>query len=222
MEALVLRLNLMLDDAVSRPKPSRFVLYVEGPSDRVIIRIWAHCVSRVLAGAIDQCVVILGGRQPARAIDHMRRLGGHEAGVRGVCVLDRDNHTGSSRDPVTSPGLELFVWPRRHIESYLLVPDAICRCAGVPPGDPRAARLIGQHLPAAGDDSALAQLDAKRLLASRGPLANALGTPLSPARIARNMRPQELHADVHALLDRVRASLAVRTPNPTAPSRERR
>lgn len=206
-EHSVLRYDLMLDDAASLPKPSRFVLYVEGPSDRDIIRIWARAVSHHLARAIDECFVILGGRQPARAIDHMQRLGGVEAGVRGVCVLDRDNHGARSHDALESPGLEFFVWPRRHIESYLLVPDAICRCAGLRRDDAQVARLLDRHLPEEGDDSAFEQIDAKRLLAARGPLAAGLGAPLSPARVARKMRPQEFHDDVRTLLDRVRTGL---------------
>lgn len=197
----------MADEAAPLSKPARFFLYVEGPSDRDIIRIWARSVSHHIARALDQCVVILGGRQPARAVDHMQSLGGAAAGMRGVCVLDRDNNHASRRDP-EEPGLELFIWPRRHIESYLLVPAAICRCAGVAPGDSRVARIVQQHLPDAEDAGALERFDAKRLLASRGPLAAALGTPLSPARIARSMRAQELHADARSLIERVRAGVA--------------
>ena len=188
------------------PAPSRFVLYVEGPSDREIIRIWARSVSHHVARAMDDRVVILGGRQPARAVNHMQSLGGFAAGVRGVCVLDRDNNHGSRCD-LEEPGLELFVWPRRHIESYLLVPDAICRSAGVPRRSPRVDRILERHLPEAGDDRALAEVDAKRLLARRGPLSAALGVPLSPARIARNMRRQELHSDVRGLIERLRAGV---------------
>jgi hypothetical protein len=206
LNQLVLRYDLMADEAAPLRNPARFFLYVEGPSDRDIIRIWARSVSPHIARALDDCVVILGGRQPARAVDHMQSLGGAPAGVRGLCVLDRDNNHASRRDP-EEPGLELFVWPRRHIESYLLVPDAICRCAGVAPGDSRVTRIVEQHLPSADDDSALEQLDAKRLLAKRGPLAAALGAPLSPARIARSMRAQELHADARNLIERLRAGV---------------
>ncbi len=206
-EHLVLRYDLMFDDATGQLKRPRFVLYVEGPSDRDIVRIWARSLSQHLARGIDECVVILGGRQPARAVEHMRRLGGSDAGVRGLCVLDRDDHDAQRNDSLASPGLELFVWPRRHIESYLLVPAAILRCGLISPDDSHATRLLQKHLPGESDEAAIADIDAKRLLGIRGPLASALGASISPALIARNMRADELHPDVRALLDRVRAGL---------------
>jgi hypothetical protein len=46
-------------------------------------------------------------------------------------------------------------------------------------------------------------VDAKRLLAPKGPLSRDLGTPISPAGVARSMRREEIHPEVHALFDRV-------------------
>ena len=50
-----------------------FALYVEGPRDQEILRSWARRVSRPLERAIDASTVIMGGRQPARAVEHFRR-----------------------------------------------------------------------------------------------------------------------------------------------------
>jgi hypothetical protein len=71
----------------------------------------------------------------------------------------------------------------------------------------RVTRLLRQHLPACDDERTLRDLDAKRLLASHGPLARGLGEPLALGRIARVMRPDELHADVAALIGRLRELL---------------
>ena len=181
------------------------VLYVEGPRDRDILEGWARAASAPLARALREAAVILGGRQPERAAAHFAEQRAVRPGLQGLCVLDRDGGdepAGISR----LDGLEVFTWSRRHIESYLLVPAAIRRSL---PGEDeaRVARLLRQHLPASDDERALRDLDAKRLLASHGPLARGLGRPLAPGRIARVMRPDELHADVAALLARLEVAL---------------
>ena len=49
-----------------------FFLYVEGPRDADILRIWGRRISRRLARHLDSRIVILGGRRPERARDHFR------------------------------------------------------------------------------------------------------------------------------------------------------
>ncbi len=189
------------------PIPGGFVLYVEGPRDRDLLRTWAQRVSPILARAIAECTVILGGRQPARAVAHFRELRARGEAERGLCVLDRDGESGALRLADEEPGLDFFTWRRRHIESYLLVPEAIRRSARTP-ADLRVVRSLRELLPPADDEAALADLDAKRLLARHGPLDQLLGS-LPPSRIARAMRAEELHPDVRDLLDRVRAGLGL-------------
>jgi hypothetical protein len=198
----------------------RFVLYVEGPSDCDILRTWARLVSRPLSAQLTRCAVILGGRRPARAVEHFRSLrtdAAARAAVRGLCVLDRDGHAGSAQDGIPE-GLELFTWPRRHIESYLLVPSAIRRCMRMDVGDPRLHDLL-DDLPLGVCADALRDVDAKRLLVGKATLAKELGSALSPARIARCMNRSELHEDVLDLLARVQVAAGVR---PECPGRGRR
>ncbi len=187
---------------------SRFVLYVEGPSDCDILRTWARLVSPPLSRAVAESAVILGGRRPARAVEHFRVLsadsGAGTGGVRGVCILDRDDHAGDESAEAPQ-GLEFFTWPRRHIESYLLVPTAMRRCMRMSAGDPRLGEVLGD-LPRNGSEEGLRDLDAKRLLAGKSALARELGVPLSPARIARCMHRSDLHEDVLELLDRLEAA----------------
>jgi hypothetical protein len=184
--------------------PPPAVLYVEGPRDRDILEGWARAVSVRLAEAVREAAVILGGRQLARAAAHFAEQSALRPGVRGLCVLDRD---GGAEAAVASGGLEVFTWSRRHIESYLLVPAAIGRALRLPEHDARVSRLLRRHLPSPVPESALRDLDAKRLLADTGPIARGLGQPLAPGRIARAMRPEELHADVSGLLERLRLAL---------------
>lgn len=159
-------------------------------------------------------MVILGGRRPARAVSHFRDAGAGAAGTRGLVVLDRDHH-GAGEDLLhAEPGLELFTWGRRHIESYVLVPAAIRRLLARGPDAGRFDRLIEDHVPEAHDEEACRRVDAKRLLGHKGPIARGCGRPLSPGDIARCMRADELHPDVMDLFRRILDSLGLAVPAP--------
>jgi hypothetical protein len=183
-----------------------FVLYVEGPRDRDVLLAWAWRVNAGLRRALDEGAVILGGRRPERAVAHFRELRARDAAARGLCVLDRDG-TAEEAAPAGPPaGLDFHVWRRRHIESYLLVPEAIRRSLQLPAHDARVARALRRLAPASEDERALRDLDAKRLLAPDGELARSLGLPVSPGRIARSMRADELAPEIHGLLGRAVAA----------------
>jgi hypothetical protein len=185
--------------------PPPAVLYVEGPRDRDILEGWARAASPPLARAVRDSTVILGGRQLARAEAHFEEEASARPGLRGLCVLDRDG--GGETGVAGTDRLEVFIWSRRHIESYLLVPAAIQRALRLPEHDGRLSRLLRQHLPEAADEGTLRDLDAKRLLSATGPIARGLGRPLALGRIARAMRADELHGDVSGLLARLREKL---------------
>ncbi len=188
-------------------RSSHFVLYVEGPRDQDILRAWARRLSRPLARSLEQCAVILGGRQPVRAVEHFRKLGGVARGARALCVLDRDGDSNNPDALPREPGLEFFTWPRRHIESYLLVPEAIRRSLRLSKQDSRVDRFFREHVPGVGEEQAFREFDAKGLLALRGPLARGLGRSLPSGRIASAMREGEIHADVLELFERLRSAL---------------
>ena len=189
--------------------PLRFVLYVEGPRDREILAGWARHAAPLIGRELAYETVILGGRQPARAVVDFRRRGGAPAGFAGLVVLDRDDH----RHPVANearllePGLELFVWSLRHIESYLLVPAAIRRVAPHAPDERRLADWIASEVGtmSLADPSRAPRggPHAKRLLGAGGALCESLGVELRPGEIAKAMRRDELHADVHDLFERI-------------------
>jgi hypothetical protein len=193
------------DRAGRAPSDVPFAVYVEGPRDREILRAWAWRLSAAFSEVLIDAAVILGGRQPARAAQHFRELRATAAHARGICILDRDDTPVETPGP-HEPGLEYYTWRRRHIESYLLVPRAILRGAGLAPRDARLQRIVEHHLPEPADEDALRDLNAKALLAGSGPLARALGRPLPPGRIARAMERDELHGDVLDLLGRVESA----------------
>lgn len=183
-----------------------FYLYVEGPRDRDILRVWTSRMRPDLGRNLAW--VILGGRQPERARSHFRAARQEQPAARALCVLDRDTPGTPERPPEAEPGLEFFIWGRRHIESYLLVPDAIRRSLRLPAEDHRVVRACRQVLPEGPDENTFQSLDAKRLLAQEGELARALGAPLRPGRIARAMRETELHPDIRTFFRRVEAALS--------------
>ena len=185
--------------------PEPFLLFVEGARDRGILEGWSQRLFPALTRRLAHASVIMGGRQPARAVEHFRRVNG----ARALCVLDRDDGSAPGPAAASEPGLEFFTWSRRHIESYLLVPEAIRRALRLPHADARIDRVLRDHLPALGDESAFRALDAKRLLGSNGVLPRALGCPIPLGQVARSMRADELHADVHALFGRLNGELAV-------------
>jgi len=191
-----------------RGQDAAFVLYVEGPRDRDILHTWARRSSVDLAHVVGSAV-ILGGRQPHRAVEHFRGVRAIAPAARGLCVLDRDDASPGSQSEawLDEPGLGFFTWSRRHIESYLLVPEAVRRTVQGQKERFRLERFLREHLPARGDEAAWRSMDAKRLLEREGPLARAVGQPLVGGRIARAMRADELHADVVSLLARIRAGV---------------
>jgi hypothetical protein len=180
------------------------VVYVEGPRDRDVLRGWAQRVDPGLGRIMGTGTVILGGRQPNRATAHFEDLRGSSSGARGLCVLDRDGDR--ERAPEPAPGLEFHVWSRRHIESYLLVPEAIRRSLRLPRADRRLERACRKLLPDPEDLGGWRALDAKRLLDPAGALSRAVGRPLRAGRIARAMHEDEIHQEVRGLLSRARAA----------------
>ena len=146
--------------------------------------------------------------------DSFRDEARQRPGLRALCLLDRDDEAGP--DPATaasseSSGLEYFTWSRRHIESYLLVPAAVRR---VLEAGERAKldRAVRDHFPAPGDERALREMDAKRLLGKKGPIVRILGRPLSLAQVARATREQELHQDVRDLFAKLARELSDTQP----------
>ena len=197
---------------------SAFRLYVEGPRDRGLVETWSKTRSRELARWVARETVILGGSQPQRAAEDFAARRGQRDGFAALCLLDRDQGE-LALESCHRDGLEFFVWPRRHIESYLLVPAAIRRCLRLKSRDRSVEDFFAREAPPLGDEHALRDFDAKALFGARGAIAERFGRSVSSAQVARAMRADELHPDVARFLDRLadgvglgRAPTAVRKP----------
>ncbi len=211
-QELVVFCPTISEEDLAASAPTRFALYLEGPRDRDILRNFAHRLSPRLARAMDPCVRILGGRRPARAVELFRDLA-DEAGPatpRGICILDRDTpHPGAPQEVLPDePKLDFVVWGRRHIESYLVVPEAIRRCLARKADASSIDRFSADYLPQDIDEEYFHSFNAKHLLAGLGPIARTFGRPLRPRDIVHRMLPNEIHPDVRQVLATVSASLS--------------
>ena len=191
-----------------------FALYVEGPSDHDLLSTWARRVDPKLTRLVEESTTIMGGRQPARAIDDFRRRGGAATGLKGLVILDRDDQAAEEiereMEDLVEDGLEFFIWGQRHIESYLLVPSALRRVLGPDSDAGRIEDIVSAELAPAAPGS----LHAKRLLGPGGPLSLAFGAALRPGDIARAMRGEELHDDIHALFRQIARMAGITPPAP--------
>jgi hypothetical protein len=189
---------------------SPFVLYVEGARDREILACWARRIGHELSRVIEDHAFIMGGRRPARALSDFRKRGGLAAGLSGLVVLDRDDHSERADQPAmpAEEGLDVFVWSRRHIESYLLVPAAIRRLVGLDPADRRIERFVEE------EEHDADAIHAKRVLGTWGSLSEVIGVDLRAGEIARAMRREEFHPDIFALFDRIAFATGVSKTGP--------
>jgi hypothetical protein len=187
-------------------------VYLEGARDRDVVEGWARGRSPQLARRLRSSAVILGGRQPARAEAHLARQRAEQPKLRGLCILDADDGMDSMFHPSQQSGLEVVTWSRRHVESYLLVPDAIRRALRLR-DDQGLAHLLRELLPDPDDEGSLRLLDAKRLLGPGGPIARSMDRSVPLGRIARVMREDELHPDVTSLLGRLERAFNLTGPD---------
>lgn len=186
-----------------------YFVYVEGPRDGDILRSWARRMSGELARRLSDRLVILGGRRPARAIEHLRSSSTNGSRARGLCVLDRDVSAGPIDREETHDTLEIHVWERRHIEAYLLEPDVIRRALRIT--DRGLTRRLADLLDVEGafhEDSA-PRFDAKKLLHRNGPISRMVGRQVDAGRIARAMREEEIAPEVRGVLTRIGQGLGI-------------
>ncbi len=198
----------------------QLTVYLEGPLDRDVLRGFALRLGPRPVDALFGRVVLLGGRQPLRALAHFSEILAREPRARGLCVLDRDAEGAESPPPGAPDAFEVFTWTRRHIESYLLVPEAIRRSLRGRVDRGRVERALRETFPPGSDEDWLREVDAKRILAPQGRLARALGAPLRPGAIARAMAPSEIHDDVKSLFERLRRARGMAASDPLVTRRK--
>ena len=99
-----------------------------------------HCLDGKALDFVEQALYLrpLGPR--VASFDVLSDTCIDETGARALCVLDRDDGSEAAVPGGGEPGIEFFTWSRRHIESYLLVPEAIRRSLRLGDDDGRLER----------------------------------------------------------------------------------
>ncbi|GAA6149676.1 ATP-binding protein [Pseudooceanicola nitratireducens] len=121
---------------LDRLKKSKALLLVENESDARFLKIMAAKIGKPIP---DDVVVWAWTGSSKERKQLFLQLKGDIPGLRAVSIRDRDSLEQRNVDGLTlrdksedngEPNLKLRVWQRRHIENYLLCPDAIARAAG--------------------------------------------------------------------------------------------
>lgn len=136
--------------------------------------------------------------------------------LRAISIRDRDDQELNQVDPDTLndkafnsniPNLSLRVWRRRHIENYVLLPDAIARASEKPLEEIEAlmaahALVVPNNFAAA--DVAAAMLDARgKEITQKGANSVKVLCGVMPIEIASAMTPDEIPEDIKQLIGQI-------------------
>ena len=205
------------------------ILYVEGSSDIEILRLIAASMGKD-DSLFDRIPYhVLGGRDPKSAREHYLGVRSFRDDCAGICLLDPDIDRPGLQEAVRhhrEEGLEFFIWQRRHLESYMLVPEAIARAANMGAmfenqiieafRDFLAARPRAVLFPENVEDYRKLHLDwmetfdAKRWIFSPYPKDGGFihihaGGNITPQHVAQCMTSDEVHEDVARFIERLYA-----------------
>lgn len=201
------------------------ILYVEGYTDRDILRAWARILDHPLKDFLEQPFwkpTVSETRSHAKGIkaqEHFESLVLMQDMMRGVQISDRDGKAGTpGRQTALDGKLLKLCWTRYEIENYLVHPAVLARFIG---------ETVGSHVPLADLDAMKAEMrehlpnsvvnepmnDADVLLNTkmRGAVlpailekAGLVNYPYtSYAEIAAVMRPEEIHPEIRETLDAI-------------------
>lgn len=194
------------------------VLYVEGPTDELILTEWARVLEHPALEFFRRPFVHpLGGRDLREAKAHFFAIRAAIPGVRAVCLLDGDSLNEPDHE-VQSAGLVVIRWRRYEIENYLLHPEAIKRFVRAPLIEDSIEEGFWQHVPKGtdlcGDHVALQRVKASDEFLL--PLLRGLDLDVSKRDlhgIAATMEAVEIHPEVRDKLDRIADCLVPGLPD---------
>ena len=184
------------------------LLYVEGPTDELILREWARILGHSATRFFGRPFVVqMGGRNLRDAKAHFFAMRAAVPGLRAVCLLE-----GNNRDEpdfaTKAAGLVVMRWRRYEIENYLLQPESIKRVLRAPLFETEVECEFRKHVPQGtdlfGDHVALTRVKASDEFLV--PLLRKLGLGMSKRDlyiIAAEMTVSEIHPEVREKLDKI-------------------
>jgi predicted ATPase len=211
------------NEEITRVQSAPFIIYLEGQSDERILRAWASTFGMEMVIKKICFKMMHGGDKPKMkndAEEHFKALRKIVPEVKRLMVFDYDDGRNSfgCENPV------LYEWKRKNIENYLLVPDAWKRCLLHPNGELFAEpikQLIDNFfnsenltLPPKAtwrdvNANVFKIVDGKKILFENDTslfqqLLKSHAIKLPREDVAGFMRQEEIHTDVHMLMERIK------------------
>jgi predicted ATP-dependent endonuclease of OLD family len=197
---------------LDRLKRSKSLLLVENESDAHFIKVMAEKIGRPIP---DDVVIWAWTGSSKERKQLFLQLKGDIPNLKAVSIRDRDDLEQGNVDDVTlrdksdtntNPDLKLRVWQRRHLENYLLCPQAIARAAKVSETDVRDF-LVNQHAIAI-PENFVAQDVQQVIKDARGKDIIQVNKSsieqtyaISKFDIAKEIRPGEVCQDIRVIVD---------------------
>jgi hypothetical protein len=107
-------------DQYYQAEQTGWVLYLEGSTDRAVLRALARELDHPAATALERPFVHYVTNQPGQAESHFRALREAKPDLIGIAIYDR-----LQKDLPQGEGLEHLMWRAREIENYLCERDAL-------------------------------------------------------------------------------------------------
>jgi hypothetical protein len=231
-QALVRGLRILSNTDLMLAESTPGILYLEGPTDLAILRAFAERLGHPAFNLLTTSVFwhrysdqTREGAAGFSSRDHFEALRLHQAGLKGLEILDRDGNPNLPEIAVNGQGLQRIRWQRYEIESYLVHPAALARFVErrVGGGDQSAQHRadLAQHFeqeypPAFLRDPHvdLPLLNATKARSDLIPRAlAAAGLPgieyTEYFEIATLMEPNEIHLEVRQKLDAICAAFGL-------------
>ncbi len=206
------------------------VLYLEGKSDLDLLRGWAKALDHPAARLLEGTFWIPTAEESGRGFTkkHFRALKARAPALRALEIRDR-NGSDAARWRGLAPGdlrtekesrempddFLLAFWTRYEIENYLIHPEAIARFVARSMDEKRAENVrrgIKEYWPPVLIENPFGttsydQTKGKTVITEVLAVAGIDAKESEYCRIARIMKPEEIHPDVVAMLDKIESQL---------------
>lgn len=145
-EILTRSMRVLSQSEIVNARVAPGVLYLEGPTDLMILREWArilkHPVHNFLSSSLFWNKTVPQPAPDNQARDHYQALQLVNPNLPGLRLVDGDAHPGETSKPLTRKGLQQLRWKRYEIESYLIHPDVLTRFVQEQVGSASAQQAI--------------------------------------------------------------------------------